>query len=89
MYKTHKDCLSAWVLMEIISFGELIDFFEFYLRHKNSQDFKKSSLKGLLSSARRIRNSSAHNVPILFGLSKNELSNNSKYIYMIFVRIKE
>ncbi len=59
------DC-PAWVLLEIISFGDLINFYQFYNEKHNIVGIDKS----LLSAVKSIRNAAAHNNCIINDLKK-------------------
>ena len=66
-----------WVLLEIISFGDLVKFYNFY-----SKNYKKLKDRKLLYSIRQIRNAAAHNNCLIYNLkstnSKTKLSINTK-----------
>lgn len=80
LYNTHKNAISAWVLLEVISFGDFLRFFEFYFKKYSDSDFVISSLMGPLAGVKRIRNASAHSNPFLFDLENGEVSRVSKYV---------
>lgn len=80
LYKTHKNAMPAWVLMEVINFGDFLRFFEFYFRKEPTNQFDISSLMGVLNSVKRIRNASAHNNAFLFDLHESNINHVSKYI---------
>ncbi|EGP5538795.1 Abi family protein [Enterococcus durans] len=80
LYEAHKDAPSAWVLVEIMSFGEFIRFFEFYFKKYPTPKFDLSIMSGLLNAVKRIRNCCAHNNAFLFYMSKNELRHPNSYV---------
>lgn len=80
LYNTHKNAISAWVLLEVISFGDFLRFFEFYFKKYSDDDFIISSLMGPLAGVKRIRNASAHSTPFLFDLENGEVNRVSNYI---------
>lgn len=80
LYETHKIAPPAWVLMEVISFGDFLRFFEFYFKKYPTKEFNIHSLMGVLNSVKRIRNASAHNNALLFDLSNSDIKNVSNYI---------
>lgn len=80
LYEANKDAPSAWVLVEVMSFGEFVRFFEFYFKKYSTELFDFSVMKGILSSVKSIRNCCAHNNAFLFYLSKNELSHPNSYV---------
>lgn len=62
---SYNDC-PAWVLLELLTFGDFIRFYAFYYLPQNSQPIPLSVLK----LVKRLRNSVAHNNCILANLSK-------------------
>lgn len=80
LYETHKAAPPAWVLMEVIKFGDFLRFFEFYFRKYPTEEFKVDSLMGVLNSVKRIRNASAHNNAFLFNLYDSNINTVSSYI---------
>lgn len=80
LYEAHKDAPSAWVLVEVMSFGEFLRLFEFYFKKYPIPKFKLSSISGALNAVKRIRNCCAHNNAFLFYLSENELKHPNSFI---------
>lgn len=80
LYETHKAAPPAWVLMEVIKFGDFLRFFEFYFKKYPTEEFKIDSLMGVLNSVKRIRNASAHNNAFLFNLYDSDIKIVSNYI---------
>lgn len=80
LYRTHKDAPPAWVLMEVINFGDFLRFFEFYFTKYSIDKINIHSLMGILHSVRRIRNASAHNNPFLFDLHLSKIGRPSSYL---------
>lgn len=80
LYKTHQKNVSAWVLLEVISFGDFLRFFEFYYGKNITKEFNINSMAGVFKGAKRIRNACAHSNPFLFGLNTSNINNPSYYI---------
>ncbi len=81
LYETHKAAPSSWVLMEVISFGDFLRFFEFYFKsYSASSEFNINSLMGVLNSVKRIRNACAHNNAFLFDLANSDIKRVSGYL---------
>ncbi|MGN9166200.1 Abi family protein [Tissierellaceae bacterium HCP3S3_D8] len=80
LYETHKAAPPAWVLMEVIKFGDFLRFFGFYFKKYPTEEFKVDSLMGVLNSVKRIRNASAHNNAFLFNLYDSNINIVSNYI---------
>lgn len=80
LYEAHKKAPPAWVLMEVIGFGDFLRFFEFYFKKNPIEEFEINSLMGVLHSVRRIRNASAHNNAFLFDLHISNIENASRYL---------
>lgn len=66
----HSNVPSIWVLLELLSFGELSKFIEFY--HPRTTVSKKmfKMPSRLLRYAKNVRNAAAHNNPLLVNLNK-------------------
>lgn len=62
----YQSCYPIWVFLEIISFGDLIEFYKFY----NSKFPIGNNVSNYLWSARILRNAAAHNSCILNRLSE-------------------
>ncbi len=58
----------AWAFVEIINFGELINFYSFY--YKNTSDKSKIEIINLLFFVKKIRNACAHNNCLLPSLKR-------------------
>ncbi|MBO0461223.1 Abi family protein [Enterococcus sp. DIV1271a] len=80
LYEAHKDSLSIWVLVEVMSFGEFTRLFEFYFKKYSITEFEIRRMSGIIHAVKRIRNSCAHNNPLLFYLSRNELEHPNRII---------
>lgn len=80
MYNTHKDTPPIWVVMEMMSFGDLVRFYEFYFMKYPSDDFDIKPMKSILMSVKNIRNMSVHNNPFLFDLSVGQIERPNGYI---------
>ena len=64
LFDTYGENLPVWVLFEIISFGAFVKFVEFYYRRTNKDQYYKTLYK-LLRYVKNIRNSAAHNSPLI------------------------
>ncbi|GIP29123.1 hypothetical protein J23TS9_42530 [Paenibacillus sp. J23TS9] len=63
-----KNKPSIWVLIELMSFGQLCFFIKFYV-HKKKYKYKELRLaNSLLFDSKNIRDSSAHSRPIIFNI---------------------
>lgn len=80
MYEKNKHNPSVWVLLEIMSFGDFLNFFTFYYEKNQSNNFKISSIKGALYGVKKIRNAASHNNPFLINLAYLQLNNINSYI---------
>lgn len=78
LYHAHKNAISAWVLVEVVGFGDFLRFFEFYFKKYPCTEFKIDSLMGSLYGVKSIRNASAHSNPFLFDLASVELNTVNK-----------
>lgn len=67
LYQANQDKIAAWVLVEILSFGEFLQFFKFYFKkfRKKSCKLEIKSLMGLLYAVKNIRDACAHSTTIL------------------------
>ena len=61
--------IPIWAFLEIISFGSLLKFYDFYSKLYDINDSKK--MKFLLNSVKQIRNAAAHNNCILNEICQN------------------
>src|SRR5699024_1692280 len=64
LYNTYNEDVPVWVLFEILSFGQFVRFVEFYYVRRN-KDRKYSDLNRVLKYVKNVRNSAAHNNPLL------------------------
>ena len=70
----NSTCVPIWVLIEKLSFGQLIDFIKFYVdTQKNNYAYYKTA-EELLIMIKRIRNASSHNRPILMNIANKNHS---------------
>lgn len=82
---------SIWVLLELMSYGELIRFIEFYYTNK---DYEKKALEDayiLLKYTRNVRNAAAHSRPLILNITKSDgfLPNELVTIYASLAGIKK
>lgn len=66
----HSKAPSIWVLLEIMSFGDLSKFIEFYYNRTRIQKYKFKLPSRLIRYAKNVRNAAAHNNPLLVNLNK-------------------
>ncbi|MDT2600656.1 Abi family protein [Enterococcus hulanensis] len=76
----HSDCTSVWVLLELMSFGDLAKFLEFYYERATILKKKFSYPAKLIRYAKNVRNAAAHNNPILVNLRGRNISPDPKII---------
>lgn len=69
IYNKHHDNPPVWVLLEIIPFGGFVKFVEFYCKKKD-KTHKYKDLDKVLRYVKNIRNSAAHNSPVLLDIVK-------------------
>lgn len=79
LYKAHKSAPPAWVLVEVMGFGDFLRFFEFYFKKYKSSEFEIESLMGSLNAIKTIRNACAHNNALMFDLDKAEIKYVNKH----------
>lgn len=65
----HSSCTSLWVLLELMSFGELSKFLEFYYERTKIQKKRFVYPSRLIRYAKNVRNAAAHNNPIILNFS--------------------
>lgn len=63
-----KNKPSIWVLIELMSYGQLSFFINFYVESKKFKYRELSLAKSLLLDSKNIRDSAAHSRPILFNI---------------------
>lgn len=80
MYEKNKYNPSVWVLLEVMGFGDFLNFFTFYYERNPSVNFQISSIKGALYGVKKIRNAASHNNPFLLNLAYLQLSNINSYV---------
>jgi len=87
--KKYSSKISAWVFLEIMSFGTLCRFTEFYYNKSGFQSLKETS--ELLKYCKNLRNAAAHNNCLIINLfSKVErIGNVSQQVRQINNRITE
>lgn len=86
LYQKRGSSPSIWVLIELMTFGQLAQFLKFYTEEKkhNSKSFKNTS--EFLYFAKNIRDIAAHSRPILFNIVEvnqfhSELKGGQVYSY--------
>lgn len=77
LVKKYKGSIPIWVLVEIISFGSLIDFLKFCANYLDNESLKNDVF--LLIDIKRIRNAAAHNSCIINNLSLNTSRHKTNY----------
>lgn len=66
LYAKHHEHVAIWVFLEVMTFGTLSMFVDFYYDRTNIKRVKK--IKNFLKYSKNIRNASAHSNPILVNL---------------------
>jgi len=74
IYNTYHHNPPIWVLFEIISFGFFVRFVEFYYLKRNKTK-EYANLYKVLKYVKNIRNSAAHNTPLLMDIVRNKQLN--------------
>jgi len=72
LYQRYSEGFPVWVMLEVIPFGRMVEFYDFCAKRYSDKIMKKRAY--LLKSCRKIRNASAHSSCIL-----NDLRPNSKH----------
>lgn len=84
IYNKHHNNPPVWVLFEIMSFGAFVKFVEFYSQKRGR---KYNDLAKVLRYVKNLRNSAAHNSPILLDIVKiNQLKKSPTTTITTFVR---
>lgn len=61
LFNKYHDALPIWVLIELLSFGDLVNFYKFYYKdYKYPASKEHTKIITLLNSAKYLRNASAH-----------------------------
>ncbi|SMB88825.1 Abi-like protein [Desulfonispora thiosulfatigenes DSM 11270] len=71
LYRRHHINTPIWVLFEVMTFGAFVKFVEFYYFRKNKLNRYKE-LQQILRYVKNIRNTAAHNSPILMDITKGQ-----------------
>lgn len=69
--------IPIWEFLEIITFGELVNFYDFYTKQYNLLEENKDVY--ILKSIVKLRNAVAHNACILCELNKNDINYSASY----------
>lgn len=88
LYVKHHENPPIWVLFEVMTFGGFVKFVEFYYRRKNKPPAYKE-IQQVLRYVKNIRNTAAHNSPILMDITKNGQIDPQKVIKPITSFTKE
>lgn len=84
IYDKHHENPPIWVLMEIMTFGKFVKFVEFYSKERDS---KYRDLNKVLRYVKNIRNSAAHNSPVLLDIVQiNQLKRSPTYTITSFIQ---
>ncbi|MCJ7843382.1 Abi family protein [Lederbergia sp. NSJ-179] len=79
LYVKHHENPPIWVLFEVMTFGGFVKFVEFYYRRKNNPLAYKE-IQQVLRYVKNIRNTAAHNSPILMDITRNNQINPQKVV---------
>lgn len=66
MYKKHHDHVAVWVFLEVMTFGTLSMFVDFYLDRSKTRKIK--TIHNYLKFSKNLRNACAHSNPLLVNL---------------------
>ncbi|QKS72677.1 Abi family protein [Paenalkalicoccus suaedae] len=69
LYNKHHNDAPIWVLFEVMTFGALVKFVEYYYKRKKEPRAYKE-IQEVLRYAKNIRNTAAHNSPILMDITQ-------------------
>ncbi|WLR52482.1 Abi family protein [Bacillus tianshenii] len=87
LYEKHHENPPIWVLFEVMTFGAFVKFVEYYYRRKNKPPAYKE-IQQVLRYVKNIRNTAAHNSPILMDITKNGQIDPQKVIKPITIFTK-
>lgn len=87
LYVKHHENPPIWVLFEVMTFGAFVKFVEYYYRRKNKLPAYKE-IQQVLRYVKNIRNTAAHNSPILMDITKNGQIDAQKVIKPITIFTK-
>lgn len=75
LYVKHHSKTPIWVLFEVMTFGNFVKFVEYYyIRKSKPKSYKE--IQQIIKYVKNIRNTAAHNSPILMDItSKNQIEN--------------
>lgn len=88
LYAKHHQKPPVWVFFEVITFGTFVKFIEFYYKTRKNKSYRE--LDQVLRYVKNIRNSAAHNNPIIMDIvSIGQLTSPvTKYISSFVIPIK-
>lgn len=76
LYVKHHKNPPIWVLFEVLTFGGFVKFVEYFYKRKNRPG-KYKEIQQILRYVKNIRNTAAHNSPLLMDIVKtNQISGN-------------
>ncbi|GGC97897.1 Abi family protein [Enterococcus wangshanyuanii] len=74
----HSECTSIWVLFELMTFGDMSKFLEFFFERTTIFKMRFKYPARLIKYAKNVRNAAAHNNPVLINMRGNKISPDSK-----------
>lgn len=69
LYEKHKDNPSIWVLIEIMSYGQLSSFLGFYKKKKKYGSRQIKLASELMHFSKNVRDNAAHNRPLILNIT--------------------
>ena len=70
LYVKNKDRLSIWILLEMMSYGQLSSFIKFYVETKRHKSTQLKQAAQFLHYSKNVRDSAAHSRPILLNITE-------------------
>lgn len=88
LYVKHHANPPIWVLFEVMTFGAFVKFVEYYYSRKNKPSAYKE-IQQILRYVKNIRNTAAHNSPILMDITKSRQIDPQKVVKPITEFVKQ
>lgn len=73
IYQANHEEIAAWVLVEVLSFGDFLLFFRYYFEKYPDKEIEINAIMGLLYSVKNVRNACAHGMTILHDFRENQI----------------
>ncbi|MGE7939885.1 Abi family protein [Bacillus paramycoides] len=89
LYEKYKDNPTIWVLIELMSYGQLVNFVKFYISKGKFKSKELGTAKEVMHFSKNVRDAAAHSRPLLlnvvesrqFNERKNPNPNLKRYMY--------